>query len=51
MTSPHDGIYTYMDCPKRIETDLIPTCHYYQWGMIGCDERLETKNCPRGCQK
>lgn len=39
---------TYLDCEKRIETDLLPICHYYQWGMVSCEERRQTKNCLRG---
>lgn len=45
---PHEGIYTFTDCDKRIETDLVPICHYYQWGMISCEERRQTNNCPQG---
>lgn len=43
-----NDIYTFLDCDKRVETDIIPICYFYQWGLVSCEERIKTGNCRKG---
>ena len=45
-----DGIQTFMDCPDRKDTDLIPICTYHN-GRVGCEEMIDSECCKRGYQR
>jgi hypothetical protein len=42
----HEGIYTFMDCEYRVETDLG-----YKHGRVRCDEMVGGEYCYVGYRK